>query len=140
MPFKSRTTLTTRISMEFELDRQKLIQDLAISSQTIALLLDGWMSKNDISILAVIGYWLTEDFVYKERVLEFAEIEGPKSGENIAGIVLELLQELDIESKVITITSDNASNNETMIDAIDSSLLERFPRSNNLSNMPRFHS
>jgi hypothetical protein len=34
---------------------------------------------------------LTEDFVYKERVLEFAEIEGPKSGENIAGIVLELL-------------------------------------------------
>src|SRR5450432_3197781 len=139
MPFKSRTTLTTRISIEFELDRQKLIQDLAISSQTIALSLDGWTSKNDISILVVIGHWLTEDFVYKERVLEFAEIEGPKSGENMAGIVLELLQELDIESKVITITSDNASNNETMIDAIDSSLLERFPRSNNLLNMPRFH-
>jgi hypothetical protein len=56
MPFKSRTTLTTRISIEFELDRQKLIQDLAISSQTIALSLDGWTSKNDISILIVIGH------------------------------------------------------------------------------------
>ena len=139
MPFKSRTTLTTRISTEFELDRQKLIQDLAISSQTIALSLDGWTSKNDISILAVIGHWLTEDFVYKERVLEFAEIKGPKSGENMARIVLELLQELDIECKVITITSDNASNNKTLIDTIDSSLVEHFP-SSSLSNVPRFHS
>jgi BED zinc finger len=56
MPFKSRNTLTARISTEFELDRQKLIQDLAISSQTIALSLDGWTSNNDISILAVIGH------------------------------------------------------------------------------------
>ena len=91
MPFKSRNTLTSRISMEFELDRQKLIQDLAITSQTIALSLDGWTSNNDISILAIIGHWLTEDFIYKEKVLEFIEIKGPKSGENIAGIVIDLL-------------------------------------------------
>jgi hypothetical protein len=91
MPFKSRNTLTSRISAEFALDRQALIQDLAIISQTIALSLDGWTSNNDISILTVIGHWLTEDFVYKERVLEFIEIDGAKSGENMAGIVIELL-------------------------------------------------
>ena len=139
MPFKSRNTLTARISIEFELDRQYLIQDLAISSQTIALSLDGWTSKNDISILGVIGHWLTEDFIYKERVLEFAEIEGPKSRENMAGIILDLLQELDIECKVISITGDNASNNETLMDVVESGLLERFPGKDNLSNTPRFH-
>jgi hypothetical protein len=56
MPFKSRNTLTSRISTEFELDRQKLIEELAITLQTIALSLDGWTSNNDISILAIIGY------------------------------------------------------------------------------------
>jgi len=95
--FKSRNTLISRISAEFELDRQQLIKELAISSQTIALLLDGWTSNNDISILGIIRYWLTEDFVYKEAVLEFIEIEGAKTGENIGGIVLELLHELDIK-------------------------------------------
>jgi len=91
MPFKSRNTLTSRISTEFELDRQKLIEELAITLQTIALSLDGWTSNNDISILAIIGHWLTEDFIYKEKVLEFIEIEGPKSRENMAGIVIDLL-------------------------------------------------
>jgi len=34
---------------------------------------------------------LTKDFIYKERVLEFIEIEGLKSGENMAKIVIDLL-------------------------------------------------
>jgi hypothetical protein len=139
MPFTSRWTLTARISREFELDRQQLIQDLAISSQTIALSLDGWTSRNDISILVVIGHWLTEDFEYQERVLEFVEIEGIKSGENMAGLIISLMQELDIGCKVLSITGDNASNNEALIDIIESSLQEQFP-STSISNTPRFHS
>jgi hypothetical protein len=81
MPFKSRNTLTPRISAEFELDRARPVEKLGISSQTVALSLDGWTSTNALSIRAVIGHWLSEDFVYKEAVLEFAEIEGTKTGE-----------------------------------------------------------
>jgi hypothetical protein len=126
MLFKSRNTLSSRISAEFELSRQQLIEDLAISSQTIALLLDGWTSINNISFLGIIRHWLTEDFIYKERVLEFTEIEGLKTRENMAAIVIDLLQELDIECKVITITGDNASNNETLMDGVESRLIERY--------------
>jgi hypothetical protein len=59
-----------------------------------------------MSILAVIGHWLMENFVYKETVLEFVEVEGVKSGENMSGIVLELFYELDIECKLLSITAD----------------------------------
>lgn len=41
LPFISWNTLISRIVAEFELDRQKLIQELTISSQTIAFSLDG---------------------------------------------------------------------------------------------------
>ncbi len=139
LPFTSRNTLTSRITAEFEVDRQQPIQELAITSQTIALSLDGWTSNNDVSILAVIGHWLPEDFVYKEALLEFVEIEGAKSGENMGGIVLELLHELDIECKPLSITGDNASNNETLMDEVEVGLHERFPGIDNTSNTPRFH-
>jgi hypothetical protein len=102
--------------------------------------LDSWTSNNDISILAVIGHWLTEDFVYKERVLEFIEIDRAKSRENIAGIVIELLQELNINDKVISITSNNASNNETLVNIVESSLIEQFQWIENPLKALRFHS
>jgi hypothetical protein len=98
--------------------------------------LDGWTSSNDISFLAVIGHWLTEDFVYKEVVLEFKEIEGSKSGENMGRIVLDLLYELDIECKLISITGDNASNNETLIEEVEAGLHEQFQ---DTSKTLRFH-
>ena len=74
---------------------------------------------------------MTEDFVYKEAVLEFKEIEGAKSRENIIRIVFELLRKLDIESKVLSITGDNASNNETLVEEFNSSLCEHFAGSLN---------
>jgi hypothetical protein len=131
MPFTSRNTLTSRIAAQFELDRQQLAKELATSCQTIAVSLDGWTSNNDVSILGVIGHWLTEDFEYKEALLEYAEIEGPKSGENMGAIVLQLLDELDLERKLLSITADNASNNETLMDEVETGLLEKFIESSN---------
>jgi len=139
MLFTSRNTLTSRISAEFELDRQQLIEELAISSQTIALSLDGWTSNNDVSILAIIGHWLAEDFVYNKAVLEFVEIKGAKTRENMGRIVLELLRELDIEYKLLSITADSASNNKTLIDTVENGLQDQFSHLDNLSNTPRFH-
>ena len=57
----------------------------------------------------MIRHWLTEDFTYKEAVLEFVEIERAKTRENMGGIVLELLHKLDIECKLLSITTDSAS-------------------------------
>ncbi|KAH8799135.1 ribonuclease H-like domain-containing protein [Xylogone sp. PMI_703] len=69
-PFQSATTYKRYVEKEFE--------ELA---ETYA-----WTSKNHLSILAIIGHWLTTNFEYKERVLEFAEIQG----EHIENMLLEL--------------------------------------------------
>jgi hypothetical protein len=45
-------------------------------------------------------------------VLEFTELHGPHSGENLAAAVEILLIELNLEHKLLSITGDNASNNE----------------------------
>ena len=93
-----------------------------------------------MSILAIIRHWLTEDFVYKETVLEFVKIEGVKSRENMSRIVLELLYKLDIEYKLLSITIDNILNNKTLIDTIENSLQDRFSNLGNIIYTLCFHS
>lgn len=58
---------------------------------------------------------LTEDFQYREETLEFCELYITYSGEKIAAAIHQTLVELNLESKLITIAGDNASNNEVMI-------------------------
>ena len=88
---------------------------MGFTCQTIALSLDVWTSKNHIPILGVIDHWLTEEFEYREKVLEFKELHGPHSGENLAAAIQALLVELNLERKLLSITGDNASNNERMV-------------------------
>jgi hypothetical protein len=138
LPFKSATTIRRRIDAEYNVCRQELKENLAQTCQTIAISLDGWSSKNSVSILAIIGHWLTVNFEYKERVLEFIEIQGPHTGENMAGIVLEVLKELGISTKLITITSDNASNNDTLVDEVLCGLQEIYLSNSGPTELVRF--
>ncbi|KAJ5343499.1 uncharacterized protein N7506_003323 [Penicillium brevicompactum] len=108
LPFKSRST-------QFKTQRSLLKEDLATTCKTIALSLDIWTSQNHYPILGIIGHWLTEDFHYREETLEFCEIFGPHTGENIATVVHKALVELDLTSKLTTITGDNASNVQEMV-------------------------
>ncbi|KAJ5202977.1 hypothetical protein N7449_005056 [Penicillium cf. viridicatum] len=76
-----------------------------------------WMSGQARTIkpfweLSATGCPLT--FKYQERVLEFSELAGSHSGENMAETLQKMLVELRIEEKLLTITADNASNNETL--------------------------
>lgn len=79
-----------------------------------SITLDIWTSPNGLSILAITAHWVDDDYVLREIVLDSVEIIGNHSGKNIAKSVLKCLKEFEIDSKVFTITADNAANNRTM--------------------------
>ena len=114
-PFSTRYTLRQSIYDEFTKQRLQLKDDLATTCNTIALSLDVWTSSNSLPILAIIGHWLTAEFDYRQQVVEFTELKGPHSGENMAAAVEACLLELDLAPKLVSITGDNAANNETMV-------------------------
>jgi hypothetical protein len=130
LPFASRMTIARRIDHEFDICREQLIEELDQTCQTISLSLDAWTSKNSKAMLGVIGHWLTSDFQYRERVLEFTEIHGIHSGENMAEVLQTLLTELRIEHKLLTITADNATNNECLLSELYLNLTEKFQATN----------
>ena len=50
---------------------------------------------------AIIGHWITADFQPRHKLLDFQEVEGPDTGENLASIVYTVLSELDIGAKLL---------------------------------------
>ena len=92
--------------------------------------LDVWISKNHHPVLGIIGHWITEGFLYQERVLEFAEFKRAHSGENLAATIQLTLSELDLEEKLISITGDNSSNNEAMASELYYNLKEKIDDNN----------
>jgi hypothetical protein len=100
--------------------------ELKRSSRTLALSLDVWTSENQIPIMGIIGHWISPEFEKRDELLEFTEINGPHSGENLAEVVLKMLDELDIAPKLLTITGDNAGNNGTLYDSLHDQLLKKY--------------
>jgi hypothetical protein len=115
--YGSSNSFSRRVDEEFTRARIQLKDELRDikNCNTIALSLDGWKSQNGYKILAIIGHWITSDFQPRHRLLDFQEIEGPDTGENLASIVYTVLSELDIGAKLLSITGDNASNNPAMV-------------------------
>jgi hypothetical protein len=126
LPIKAADTLSNRIKEEFHSSRAYVKEELAKSSRTLALSRDVWTSGNQIAIMGIIGHWITPDFEKRYELLEFTEINGPNSGEDLAEVVLKMLAELDIAPKLLTITGDNAGNNGTLCDSLHDQLLKKY--------------
>ena len=49
--------------------------------------LGGWKNQNCHKIFTIIGHWITADFHPRHSLLDFQEVDGPDTGENLASIV-----------------------------------------------------
>jgi hypothetical protein len=65
-------------------------------------------------MFAINRTWLGPDLYKYRACLDFIEIQGSYSGENLAESVFNKLTKLKIQQKLLTITGDNAANNNTL--------------------------
>jgi len=88
----------------------------------ISIAADAWTSPNKLAFLAIVGYWITDDWEMKEVLLGFEQIHGAHTGENMARVIGEILKRYGIESQLLGFTTDSASNNTTLAQALDNAL------------------
>lgn len=119
----SATTLTRLIQNESSSAIAELGNLLNETCESISLSLDIWTSPTNDAYLGIIGYWIGTNFECFERLLDFVLITGLHTGENLAqNIVMPTLNMFGLASKVLTITLDNASNNERLVSALKESI------------------
>ena len=107
---------------QFTIEKEAIRQQLQGSQSCIHLSLDSWTSGNHLPILGVIGHTIVGSQL-QEYVLVLREIQGRHTGENLAPIVLDILQDYSITYKLGYIQMDNATNNDTLMAALSSGIL-----------------
>ncbi|XP_078444220.1 putative transcriptional regulator tpeD [Wolffia australiana] len=80
--------------------------------------MDAWTSRNNLAFLGVTAHWIYVDWKRCELLLAIWRIKGSDCDTNLARIIVEVAYEYGIESKLCSITMDNASNNITMLASI----------------------
>jgi hypothetical protein len=125
LPLRSGDVVHSRIMSQLNNSILSLTEELELAS-SISLSLDAWTSPNHIPVFAIIGHWITPNYVKHEALFEFTALKGVHSGENMAGITFESLEGLRISRKLLALTADNALNNNTLVEHLHRRLLTQF--------------
>ena len=73
------------------------------------------MSANSKALLGMIGHYFADSGDLCQSVLALRKLDGPHTSENQLQLVMEVIEEYRIASKVGYFMMDNAKNNETMM-------------------------
>ena len=65
---------------------------------------------------------MDDSLTYREILIGFEPLHGTHTGVNLGSVLFDLLQKHGIENRVLTITTDNASNNSKLAESIQDSL------------------
>jgi hypothetical protein len=68
--------------------------------------------------MAITGYFIDNDWEYREVLLGFEPLYGSHTGSNLSSVVINIFREHQITDQVLSITTDNTTNNNTMINSI----------------------
>jgi hypothetical protein len=110
----SHKTLREHLLKRVKEVEEELKQQLSKASQ-IPLSVDCWSNTQRQSFMAINAYWIDEKFQYQSALIGFESLEGDHSGSELAKVLISVFQRYNIHDKIQTITSDNASNNTTLV-------------------------
>lgn len=110
-------TIRRRLQDSVQDQQQSILRTLPHDAK-ISIALDCWTSPFTQAFLAVTGYFIDQDWRYREVLLGFEPIHGTHSGANLSTILLDMLQKHEIQDRVYAITTDNASNNKTLVNTL----------------------
>ena len=121
--FPSRKVIRERLR-GFVLQYQQETLQILPPGAKLSLALDCWTSPFQDAFMAITGYLLDKEWEYREVLLGFEPLSETHSGVNLVKVVLQILQKHQITDRVLAVTTDNASNNKTLMTAINDSIHE----------------
>jgi hypothetical protein len=113
--FPSASTIRNRIGEFYKKAVVTIKSDLPPSPAKVAIALDGWSApQGRQSFLGVKAYWISLDWQLQEATLAFKPIHGRHTGKTLSSVMQTIIEQFDLYDRVISYTTDNASNNTTM--------------------------
>lgn len=118
----SSTTMTRNLLEQRKFVENRIKEVLPKEPIQISIVLDCWSAPRRDGYIAIKAYWITDDWVLAEALIGFEPVYGNHTGEALGATVLKRLEEFRISSRIIALTSDNASNNRTLTEALNGAM------------------
>ncbi|KAL8260124.1 hypothetical protein R6Q59_028077 [Mikania micrantha] len=130
----SRATARQDCISSFE-NGKKRIQKLLNNVNCVSITTDMWTSVQNIHYMVLTCTFVDSDFNLHKYILSFVNVPPPYSGVRIYDSLFKCLKDWNIETKVATLTVDNASTN----DVVARKLMENLNLQKKLVIMDLFH-
>jgi hypothetical protein len=98
--------------------REHIKDMLSELDSKISCTTDIWTSPSMDPFMVVTAHFVDKSFQLRSIVLDFAAMPGSHNGKRIADVFKSIINYYDIKDKVLCVTTDNASNNDTFIDQL----------------------
>jgi hypothetical protein len=73
--------------------------------------------------MVITVYFIDKDWNYREMLLGFEPLHGPHTGNNLSDVLYQLLKERGLLHRIFSVTTDNTTNNETLIRTLQEKLI-----------------
>ncbi len=114
-----RATLKKEITDLYNAEKAKRKTRFGQISSKISLTCDAWTARNQDQFVGISAHYIDNEWVLRKELLGFSLLEGEHSGEKLAAVLHEHIVDFNLENKILSITTDNASNNNTMMEELD---------------------
>jgi hypothetical protein len=86
---------------------------------------DVWTSANMEPFLGVTVHWIDKEWCLQDMLLDLVPLEGSHTGESLCAAFVDVCLDFGILTKLLAVTTDNASNNITFVAELESVCQER---------------
>ena len=111
----SRSTITRWCMRKNSKLRKMLFETLKDLDSKVSLTCDIWTACTSRGYLTLTAHYIDKDWCLKSKVLNFRHFPPPHTGHAIYELVYAMIKDWGHESKVMCMTVDNATNNDSMI-------------------------
>ncbi|KAL2922908.1 Zinc finger BED domain-containing protein RICESLEEPER 2 [Bienertia sinuspersici] len=124
-PF-SRATITRDLFSMYYCDRERVKSMLLNAPGRICFTTDNWRSSHTWQhYICITAHFVDCDWKLHKLILRFRGLSPPYDGQSISEEIFMFLNQWKIEHKVLSVTVDNATYNDTMISHLKTRLLLR---------------
>ncbi|EED15748.1 conserved hypothetical protein [Talaromyces stipitatus ATCC 10500] len=117
----SPTTARRQLGLQVKRRQAEILSYLPPGAK-ISVALDCWTSPFQQAFIAITRYFIDKNWQYREILLGFEPLYDRHTSINLSAVLLETLQQHDLVDRVLALTTDNASNNKTLLRAFNDAI------------------
>ncbi|KAF7835614.1 zinc finger BED domain-containing protein RICESLEEPER 2-like [Senna tora] len=114
----SRNTLKADVLKLYSKEKDHLKHSLSLIPGRISITSDLWSSISTDEYMVVTAHYIDDEWNLHKKVLSFTHVPPPRTGALLAERLYGLLREWGIEKKIFSITLDNASYNDVLMNVL----------------------